>query len=113
MFQCAAGKDRTGLLTALLLGIVGVGTDAIVDDYTRSSGVGDVLHERARARSAARSDDREVPARFFRADGETMRFVLDEVTATYGSCAAYLLEHGLEPEAVDRLRAALVGARAD
>ncbi len=109
VLQCAAGKDRTGLLAALLLGVAGAGDDAIIGDYTLSSGVADVLRERSRQRAAARRDEHEVPARFFRADGETMRVVLDELNATHGSCAAYLVAHGLEPDRVERLRDVLVG----
>jgi protein-tyrosine phosphatase len=33
LFHCAAGKDRTGLASALLLGILGVPDDTILDDY--------------------------------------------------------------------------------
>ena len=33
VFHCAAGKDRTGLLAALLLGSLGVAHDDIVEDY--------------------------------------------------------------------------------
>ena len=36
LFFCAAGKDRTGLIAALLLSLVGVGDDEIVADYVRS-----------------------------------------------------------------------------
>jgi len=33
LFHCAAGKDRTGLVAALLLRLAGVDDDTIVDDY--------------------------------------------------------------------------------
>ncbi len=33
VFNCSAGRDRTGLITAMLLRLNGVATDAIVDDY--------------------------------------------------------------------------------
>lgn len=36
VYHCAAGKDRTGLLTMLLLGILGVHDDDIVHDYALS-----------------------------------------------------------------------------
>jgi protein tyrosine/serine phosphatase len=43
VFHCAAGKDRTGVLAALILDIVGVERQAIVEDYvlTASSTGGD------------------------------------------------------------------------
>lgn len=37
VFHCTAGKDRTGVLAALLLRGLGVGADAVADDYARSS----------------------------------------------------------------------------
>ena len=36
VFHCAAGKDRTGILAALVLGLLGVGDDTIVADYAAS-----------------------------------------------------------------------------
>ena len=33
LFHCAAGKDRTGVVAAVLLGLVGVPHDEIADDY--------------------------------------------------------------------------------
>src|SRR5256885_7649896 len=36
LFHCAAGKDRTGLTAAILLGLLGVPDDVILDDYERS-----------------------------------------------------------------------------
>ena len=37
LFHCSAGKDRTGLLAALLLGCVGVSPDEIVMDYAATA----------------------------------------------------------------------------
>lgn len=36
LFFCKAGKDRTGVLAALLLSLLGASDDAIVADYARS-----------------------------------------------------------------------------
>jgi protein tyrosine/serine phosphatase len=36
-YHCAVGKDRTGLLTALLLGALGVPATTVVEDYVRSA----------------------------------------------------------------------------
>jgi protein tyrosine/serine phosphatase len=34
LFHCSAGKDRTGVLAALLMRLAGVGDDLIAEDYT-------------------------------------------------------------------------------
>src|SRR6185295_4977286 len=39
LYHCAAGKDRTGVATALLLGLAGVSDEDIVADYARSAGL--------------------------------------------------------------------------
>ena len=36
MFHCSAGKDRTGILTALLLELMGTPREVITDDYLHS-----------------------------------------------------------------------------
>lgn len=36
-FYCSAGKDRTGLVAALILSVLGVSRMDIIRDYTRSS----------------------------------------------------------------------------
>ncbi|RYG94163.1 MAG: tyrosine-protein phosphatase, partial [Alphaproteobacteria bacterium] len=38
LFHCTAGKDRTGIVAALLLGLVGVDADMIVEDYALTAG---------------------------------------------------------------------------
>ena len=55
LVHCAAGKDRTGLVTALLLRLVGVDDEEIVADYlrtaawSRSRGIHDDVLQRLRA----------------------------------------------------------------
>src|SRR3546814_1714371 len=38
LFHCAAGKDRTGVVAAMVLGLVGVPHDEITADYHASAG---------------------------------------------------------------------------
>lgn len=38
MFHCSAGKDRTGVLSAVLLGVLGVSDETIIADYALSGG---------------------------------------------------------------------------
>ena len=59
VFHCAAGKDRTGILAALLLGLIGVDDAMIIDDYALSQ----ANMARARAKIAARPDGAEILSR--------------------------------------------------
>src|SRR5437868_14289436 len=38
LFHCFAGKDRTGVIAALLLAVAGVDRDLIIQDYVLSEG---------------------------------------------------------------------------
>ncbi|WP_353808141.1 tyrosine-protein phosphatase [Agromyces sp. SYSU T00194] len=50
LVHCSAGRDRTGMITTLLLGNAGVSAEAIVDDYSASvlamAGTGASPHDR-------------------------------------------------------------------
>ncbi|WP_129837889.1 tyrosine-protein phosphatase [Streptomyces sp. RFCAC02] len=107
--HCSAGKDRTGVVVALVLSVLGVGDDDIVTDYTASE---------ALLSGAFLDDIREhfadagIPAGLARAataaPAELIRTTLVRVRAGHGTVRAFLLAHGVTPEGLDRLRAALV-----
>ncbi len=104
VFQCAAGKDRTGVLAALVLATVGVDDEVIALDYARTAAVIDVI----RRRIASSNTGREVPEQFLAVEAATMRELLHGMRDQYGSVPGYLYAHGLEPEVADALRASLV-----
>jgi protein tyrosine/serine phosphatase len=106
VFQCAAGKDRTGMLAALVLGLLGVSDDAIAEDYARSAGVVDQLVERARTRAALA--DRPANNHLMTAEADTMHGLLAWLHDHYGSVEQYALGNGLAPEAVATLRSTMI-----
>jgi len=105
--HCAGGKDRTGLLTALLLRLAGVGRATIAADYGLSE-------ERLRPRTEAWLAEAETDAereRIRRVSGtpaEAMAGVLEELERRYGSVAAYLEAGGVTKAELDRIRERLV-----
>jgi protein-tyrosine phosphatase len=107
--HCTAGKDRTGLVVALLLGLLGVPAATIVEDYALSSQylVGTYLEE-ARQR-AARSG---IPCEWFQhqviCPPEFIQTTLQYLDERYGGIAAYVQYIGLSEEQCARLRKALV-----
>jgi protein-tyrosine phosphatase len=110
---CSAGKDRTGLVTALTLGALGVPDDAIVADYTRSednmSGEFRAVVE-ARARAAG-VDEQELAAKVG-APPALMRSSLAWLRERHGGPSGYLRSHGMTNSELDRLRDSLVEPRA-
>ena len=105
MFQCAAGKDRTGLVAAMVLGLLGVDDDTITADYAATAAVVD----RLLARLSARTPGREPPGpRIMSAEAATMQHALDWMRAAHGSIEGYTRAYGLTEAEIDALRDDLI-----
>ncbi|HEX6388094.1 MAG TPA: tyrosine-protein phosphatase [Solirubrobacteraceae bacterium] len=113
-FGCAAGKDRTGIVTAFLHTTLGVALEDVVHHYTVSAPPLARLAVLAQDYFGLVEGEAMPPAVeiFMSARPETMRDTLAHVEATHGGVEQYLVDHGLRAEAIDELRARLVVARA-
>ena len=102
-FHCHAGKDRTGIVSAILLDLAGVPDELIVADYAHTETTGyagwDVL--------LAENGGRPLTANDLAAPAEAMQATLDHLRATYGSVADYLAWAGLTAAEIASLRALL------
>ncbi|GAA2213073.1 tyrosine-protein phosphatase [Nonomuraea monospora] len=99
--HCAAGKDRTGVLTALVLSLTGVGDDDIVADYALTG----LATERFVADWTRRHPDAPLWPGFGLAPAEAMRLFLTDLTARHGSAEAYVKGVlRLSPAAIAELR---------
>jgi len=101
VFHCAAGKDRTGVLAALLLDAVGVERAAIVEDYAETS----VHLPRILERLAANPppDYAPVPASRLTVEPGTMERFLDRLHGQFGGAAGWIAERGGDPGLPQRL----------
>ena len=107
MFHCSAGKDRTGVLAAIVLGFLGVPDDVIVDDYAVSKDAMVRMYDWLRARVEDPEQlERYAPA-VRSAEPATMRIFLDGMREQYGSFDQYAAALGLTDE-VDALRDVLL-----
>ena len=110
IFHCAAGKDRTGVLAAVVLDAVGVGREAIIADYALTGQRMKQIIARLLRLTTYR--DMQALSRGVKgaatADEESMAAFLDELHARYGSGAGYLTAHGLTAGELAALRSALV-----
>lgn len=112
VFHCAAGKDRTGILSALVLGSLGVGHDVIAADYGLTEQAIRRLIAWAREHQPELADLYErMPARFAAADPKAMQVILDDVSSKYGSVRNYVREIGVDDAAVRSLADALLTTR--
>ncbi len=109
-YHCAVGKDRTGLLTALLLGVLGAEDQVIVDDYARSSLATTVQSTWALISGVYDRPvtDEDLSTGVWSARPETMRHVLDWLRTAHGGAEGYLVAAGLDPAAPAELRGRLV-----
>ncbi|MFM9373719.1 tyrosine-protein phosphatase [Streptomyces sp. Da 82-17] len=101
VFHCASGKDRTGLVAALVLALLGVPETQIVDDFART--------EHATARlvadwSAERAGRKPAWPDHGRAPADVMRRFLDALTRQYGSVHDYARKAlGVDDELIEAL----------
>lgn len=107
LFHCAAGKDRTGVVAALVLSVLDVPAEQIVADYVLSeAGLGPILERLAvagpYAEMLAGADLEEQRPR-----AENMRGLLHWLQEQ-GGAEAWLVEHGLSPDRLDRFREAML-----
>jgi protein tyrosine/serine phosphatase len=101
---CAAGKDRTGVVCAIVLSLVGVGRDAIAADYALSDAPASALREWHLDHGTPL--DQLAAAGVFRAPREAMELFLASVDERFGSLDAYLAGIDIDVETTRRRLAA-------
>jgi protein-tyrosine phosphatase len=109
LVHCAAGKDRTGIVVALLLAAIGVPDHYVAADYALTGLYLDPDHTPTigRLRSGTGMGDR-LTAALLASPPELILRVLDLARARGGSVAGYLADHGVAGTDLDQLRAELV-----
>jgi protein-tyrosine phosphatase len=109
LVHCMGGKDRTGLLSALLLRVADVPADVVAADYSLTE---DNLAPSAAEWIAAAPDEDERRRRILLqpAPADAMRAVLEELDARHGGVREYLRGTGVDDRALDRIRDRLVAA---
>jgi protein-tyrosine phosphatase len=109
IYHCAGGKDRTGVISALLLDIAGVSRETIAEDYGLT---GRYLHQRnldsaAENAEAPISTWQQYQAEFCPPEG--MIKTLQHLDDNYGGVRPYLEAIGLDAAQIGALRSALRG----
>jgi protein-tyrosine phosphatase len=101
LFHCFAGKDRTGLVAAMLLSLAGVGSEHIALDYGETdrrlaSQYEKWIDEAEPERRAAYRDELRCPP-------ERILGVLDHIDRTWGGVAGYLEGAGTPAWVIDQV----------
>jgi hypothetical protein len=106
LVHCMGGKDRTGLVVALLLSLAGVSDAEIAADYAISEG--NLTSVQQMWENDADSDEeRERRRQIGRTPPDAMRAVLAELERRHGSIRQFLLDAGASPDELDRVVARL------
>ncbi len=103
VMHCSAGKDRTGVLSALVLAFLGVPDETIVEDYALSAAAMERLLERLKAEYPEAQDavERFAPA-ILHVVPETMEQFLAGLRSRYGTYPDLAASLGVV-DAMDRL----------
>jgi hypothetical protein len=108
VFHCTVGKDRTGVLSALVLGCVGVDDAVIVEDYALTDERMPLLLARMAGEGAQVPDFSALGPSPVRAQANSMEQFLDGLEARFGGPRGWARAAGIDDAAVDRLRTLLV-----
>ena len=109
VFHCAAGKDRTGILAALLLGSLDVSRDYILADYALTAEGMDRMRAWA-VRQFPEMVDRmnDAPSAFLASLPEAMGELLDGIVTEHGSVREFVRSIGVSDAAIESLAAQLL-----
>lgn len=102
IIHCAAGKDRTGIVSALILRALGVPDETIVADYALTDR--NIMQLVQRMQASGQSFSTQVPDDMIRAVPETMETFLRSLDETYGSTTGYLDHAGVQQDVINAVR---------
>lgn len=110
LFNCTAGKDRTGIIAALLLGLAGVSDEDIIKDYVLTEQMIPDLVAEFLSISRENGGDVESYATLLQSPADTMAKMLAHIKEQHGGVEQYVLRIGFEREDLFRLTDQLCGS---
>jgi len=107
VFHCAAGKDRTGVISSVLLSLLDVPQETIIADYAFSRKNIDAINARLGESDTYRTMMEAMPPDAYDADPAAMTHFLAKVTDEAGSMAEWAssagIDHAVRARLLDRL----------
>jgi protein-tyrosine phosphatase len=113
VFHCSAGKDRTGVLAALLLGCLGVEPETTVSDYAAMHPERARIVEFLRRRPTYTDMVDEMDPAALDSEPATMREFLQLLEDRHGGPRRWILDAGLDETVLRELEATLLEPAAD
>ena len=112
VFNCSAGKDRTGVAAALVLSTLGVSRDQVVEDYLLTNeaidSLVDILKENPGFNRLV-SEQRDVVYPLLRAEAEYLENAFRTIENRYGGVRGYLIERlGVTEHEIEAMKSLLL-----
>ena len=104
VFHCAAGKDRTGIVAALVLGLLGVTEEAIIADYLASTTNMPRVVERLMSWPRYREHLAAMPDSVYAVEVEPILHLLHTVRSQFGSTRKWAAKRGIPDVLIATMR---------
>jgi len=104
VIHCRAGKDRTGVVTAAVLGLLGVSNEDIAEDYSLTALAMPQIMNRLRQSPTYSENVKKLPDEMYSATKETMLKFLELARQELGSFESWMLSNGVTSIEIDQLR---------
>jgi protein tyrosine/serine phosphatase len=106
LFYCVVGKDRTGIVAAIILGLLGVPDETIAADYAATADSLERFFELAREDDSLGEGARgqQVDPSFLAAEAQTMLSFLGWIRAEFGSVENMVTGFGIDQATIASLR---------
>lgn len=109
LVHCSAGKDRTGVVVAVVLSLLGVADEVIAEDYHLTSAyLAEEFTHAVEQLKAATGLGQRLNGQALACPPELILRALRRMRDAHGSIEAYLVAHGLTDEHIVMLRTTLI-----
>jgi len=109
LVHCSAGKDRTGVVVAVVLSLLGVPDPVIAEDYHLTSAyLAEEFTQAVEQLQASTGLGQRLNGQALACPPELILATLERMRAAHGSVEEYLLAHGLTAEQIAELRRSLI-----
>ena len=109
LVHCSAGKDRTGVVVAMVLSLLGVADEVIAEDYHLTSAyLAEEFTHAVEQLKASTGLGQRLNGQALACPPELILATLERVRAWHGSVEGYLLAHGLTARQIEELRSSLI-----
>ena len=110
IYNCTTGKDRAGVISALLLSLAGVSAPDVIADYCVSELYLAEVYKELLAEYLARwpNEEGNLDSPFFKTSPKNMEALLRHINDKYGGVERYAIDCGVSPQEIGALRVKLV-----